>query len=198
MTPAVLLMSAALGAGTPPVEMFIPSAHHAAEVDRISALLVQRSDEFAPEENLHLAVTLTRAARRHELDPTLLVAVIEVESRFVRRGTSPVGALGLMQLMPSTARSFARSAGVKWRGNQSLFEPETNIEIGAAYLAHLLTRFDGNTEHALAAYCHGPGAIRRSLRADGRLSPRERRYGRRVMKVWRALRGSAAEGLAQS
>lgn len=192
MTPAVLLMSAALGANMPPLELFVPSTLEASRIERVSALLAERTDQLAAEETLHLAVTLARAADRHDLDPLLLVAVIEVESRFRRRGQSPVGARGLMQLMPSTARAFARRAGVRWRGAGSLYEPETNIAIGAAYLAHLLERFDGNLEHALAAYCHGPGAIRRSLRADGRLSPRERRYGRRVMRVWRENRRSAS------
>lgn len=191
-------MSAALGANMPSLELFVPSAAEAGRIERVSALLAERTDQLAAEETLHLAVTLDRAARRHELDPLLLVAVIEVESHFRRRGRSSVGALGLMQLMPSTAQAFARRAGVRWRGAASLFDPETNVPIGAAYLAHLLARFDGNTEHALAAYCHGPGAIRRSLRADGRLSPRERRYGRRVMRVWRELQRSTSASHAHS
>jgi soluble lytic murein transglycosylase-like protein len=181
------MLSGALFAPAAPTGGLILDAAQSEAIEAVTELLAARTDRFAREETMHIAVTVVRASSRHELDPMLLLAVIEVESSYKRRGRSPVGALGLMQIMPSTAEAFAETAGLRWRGPNSLMEPETNIEIGAAYLAYLLGRFDGDRELALAAYCHGPAAIRRSLRANGCLAERERGYGRRVLSVWRAL-----------
>lgn len=187
MNAVLLIASAGLWVQVAGAEDFRPNAASAARIELISSLLTERTDRFAQEETLDLAVNLVRAANRHELDPKLLLAVIEVESSYRRTGRSPVGAVGLMQLMPSTASAFAKKAGVAWRGPSTLLNPNDNIEIGTAYLAHLFARFDGDAELALAAYCHGPAAIRRTLRAHGRLTARERSYARRVLDVWRSF-----------
>ncbi|MEM7412988.1 MAG: lytic transglycosylase domain-containing protein [Myxococcota bacterium] len=110
-----------------------------------------------------LADTIVIEARRYELDPALVVAVMHVESRFHAFAVSPVDALGLMQLLPSTAEWLAPSVGVEWRGPQTLFDPTSNVKLGVAYLRQLIDRYDGNVRTALLAYNWGPGRI------DGRL-----------------------------
>ena len=90
-------------------------------------------------------------AERHELDPFLLAAVAEVESRFQARAVSHRGAVGLMQVLPSTAESPA----------EYLTDPKANLEAGARYLGRLLDRYDGDLELALAAYNAGPTNVRR-------------------------------------
>jgi len=91
-------------------------------------------------------------ARRHGLDPALVLAVASVESGFRPKAVSPKGAQGLMQLMPATATSL---------GVTDAFDPETNLEGGSRYLAELIALYDGDLTKALAAYNAGPGAVKR-------------------------------------
>ena len=90
------------------------------------------------------------AARRHQVDTALVKAVIRAESDFVPRAVSPKGALGLMQLMPATAR--LRNV---WR----VMEPRDNVEGGVSHLRYLLDRYGGNLRLALAAYNAGEKAV---------------------------------------
>lgn len=95
---------------------------------------------------------IAELAARFDLSPSLLEALVWQESRWNERAVSPVGAQGLAQLMPGTARYL----GVDPR------DPFANLEGGARYLREQLDRFDGNLEKALAAYNAGPGRVERA------------------------------------
>lgn len=113
------------------------------------------------------------AAERHKVDPALVRAVIETESNWNPMARSRKGAMGLMQLIPSTAIRF---------GVNDAFNPRQNVDAGVRYLKTLLERYNGNLDLALAAYNAGEGAVDR---AGGVPSYREtRNYVQRVQDAY--------------
>jgi len=117
---------------------------------------------------------IEETAARHRLDGLLLAALVEAESSFLPDAVSPVGAVGLTQVMPATAA---------WLGGKGdLTDPDSNLDLGARYLSRLIRRFDGNLELALAAYNAGPTNV---LRYGGVPPFRETRsYVRKVLSIY--------------
>jgi soluble lytic murein transglycosylase len=100
-------------------------------------------------------------ARERELDPYLVLALIRQESLFDAGARSPAAALGLMQLLPSTAGRVAKQAGLSLASNEQLFQPEINLTLGMQYLKELLQRYSNNWFKAIAAYNAGEAAVDR-------------------------------------
>jgi tetratricopeptide (TPR) repeat protein len=101
---------------------------------------------------------LVREARARNLDPFFVAGLIRQESLFHPSIRSSAGAVGLMQLLPGTAREVARAEGIRFNP-ASLSDPEINLRLGTAFLASMIRRFDGRAEDALSAYNAGPGRI---------------------------------------
>jgi soluble lytic murein transglycosylase-like protein len=106
--------------------------------------------QASPEE---IDQSIVMAAARHNVDPNLVRAVVKVESNFNSNAVSRKGAMGLMQLMPSTARSL----NVK-----NPFDPDQNVDAGVRHLKQLLENYNGDVNLTLAAYNAGSGAVARS------------------------------------
>ena len=103
-------------------------------------------------------------ARNYELDPALLAAVIYQESKFKADARSTSGAIGLMQLLPDTAKGIALHTGGSRFTVEDLYTPEINVRYGAWYLHHLLLKY-GDEKDALAAYNAGQDNVDRWRRA---------------------------------
>ncbi len=105
-------------------------------------------------------------ARANTLDPAWVYAIIRQESSFQPAARSPVGALGLMQLMPATGRDIARQSGDATDGApESLLQPDANLRLGVRYLQQMLERLQGNPVLATAAYNAGPSKVAQWLPA---------------------------------
>jgi hypothetical protein len=118
------------------------------EVRRINGAI--RAEFFA--EEIPYGELIHEKAVKYNVDPALVAAVIEQESRFKPRAKSPVGARGLMQLMPRTGR---------WMGARNLYDPEQNIDAGVRYIKYLNERFNGDMKQTIAAYNAGEGNVKR-------------------------------------
>lgn len=97
---------------------------------------------------------------QRNIDPLWALAVSRQESALFPWARSPVGARGLMQLMPNTAKRTSKVEKIPYRGAHELYEPHTNIRLGTAYLAQMFNQFKGNRAHATAAYNAGPQRVK--------------------------------------
>ena len=114
--------------------------------------------------------SLTRAARNRGLHSSWVFAITRQESAFMNDARSGAGAGGLMQLMPATAQETARKFGIPLSSPRQVYDPETNIQLGAAYLSQVHAQFGGNRVLASAAYNAGPGRVRQWLRGADHLA----------------------------
>lgn len=140
-----------------------------------------------PRKHSHRAHDVAHAiiteAGKHSLDPFFVMAVIAGESSFNPEARGPVGEIGLMQLRPATAKWIAKIAKQKWKGNDSLKDPVTNIRLGTSYIAWLRKKFDNQGQLYLAAYNMGPRNVKKALSK----SVRPKDYPNHVMKRYLAF-----------
>lgn len=150
-------------------------------------LFSEDADERARQDllqDLPYGDALSEAAGRHGIDSLLLAAVVEVESGFSPDAVSPRGAVGLMQILPSTGRAQGAEG--------DLLDPRVNVEAGSRYLRGLLNLYDGDLELALAAYNAGPTAVSRHAGIPPFRETREyvrkvmSRYDRYQREVWKS------------
>ena len=134
---------------------------------------------------------LREASNTHKVDYELLQALIATESGFDSTAVSPKGALGLMQIMPDTARRFGVDGDKKVSIEKKLFDPKINVKTGTRYLRLLIDMFPGQLELAIASYNAGEGAVQKA----GNKIPNYKEtqnYVKTVMQLYTGLKPPAA------
>jgi len=136
-----------------------------------------------------LAESLYKESRHYGFQPALVMALIATESSFFNWSRSEQGAVGLMQLSPTTAEAVVRQwsasgVRVKWSGEETLFDPVINLRLGMGYLSQLVQQF-GDLKTALTAYNYGPTRVSEWL-AEGKPLPLA--YANRVISLSEELR----------
>lgn len=109
-----------------------------------------------------LAEEIFEAAERHEIEPDVAFGLVNTESTFRERAVSHVGARGLTQVMPRTAKWLDPTVSTR-----ELFNRDTNLDLGFKYLRMMIDKYGGNVENALTAYNRGPGTVDKILRRGG-------------------------------
>jgi soluble lytic murein transglycosylase-like protein len=129
-------------------------------VDRVTRVFNDHLVGVPARRHSRLARYLLRQCSDYQFDPAFVLSLIQVESRFRAEAVSPVGAVGLMQIMPATAGLIARRSGIQYSGPSSLRDPFINITLGMAYLSLLREKYQGLAPYFLvAAYNIGPAKL---------------------------------------
>jgi len=158
--------------------------HNLINTDSLNRQIASNNRQEVPKNNDYLkenklGAIIEKAAKKFSVDPKLIYSVIRAESDFKNNATSAKGAMGLMQLMPETAKEL----GVK-----NSYDPEENIMGGARYLRILLDRYDNNVNLALAAYNWGMGNLEKN---PDNLPDETSKYVSRINRYLTAYKKSA-------
>lgn len=166
------------------------AAADAAEAESREMLIeaVSRCRPSLPDaQRRRIADAIHAEATRHGYDPLFVMAIVEVESTCSPTANGKRGAVGLIQIKPSTAREVAKGLGVRWQGRSTLTQPLLNVRLGLTYLRQLEERF-GDLHVAMAAYNMGPERVRRM--SQGRA--KGARYVKKILARYEGLRGEHA------
>lgn len=148
---------------------------------KILAILSQFRTGLKADEKERLVTFISQESRRYGFEPELIMALISTESSFYNWSSSPNGAIGLMQIIPTTGRELAEINNIVWKGEEEpLFDPFLNIKLGIHYLSMLHLKFK-DLELALTAYNYGPGNVRRWIE-EGEALPAG--YATKVLKYY--------------
>lgn len=146
---------------------------------------------FTPMERDIIADVIYTQSKRLGYDPLLLLALIMTESSFRKGQQSYMGAMGLMQVKPSTGQWISRRYRMPWKGSHSLYEPRFNIKLGTTYLFELILKFR-DVKKALVAYNIGENALTGKLRLKETVPER---YVNKVIKKYHMLKTAYPDSL---
>lgn len=140
---------------------------------------------LSDESIISYATTIYEESKKYNIDSKLILAIIQTESEFNFRARSRKGAIGLMQLRPNTAKWVSSNLGLKYRGLESLYDPDYNIRMGIHYLDMMRRKYK-SLEEALVAYNRGPTGLERYVEEENALPVR---YIEKVMGYYKNLKG---------
>ena len=160
--------------------------HERGREHQIAQVLSRYKTGLKKDRLLRVPEQIMQESLKYGHDPLLLTALIITESSFYNWARSSQGALGLMQVRPATGKAVAREIRMKWKGRSTLYDPETNIALGAHYLNKMILRF-GDLGLALEAYNHGPSQLSRYLGKGYR----PKRYSQKVFRQYNRLRSQS-------
>jgi hypothetical protein len=163
-------------------------------LDKIDSILGDFRTGLPVLKKKKLAQLIYKESLRYEYAPELILALIVTESSFYNWARSHVGAIGLMQIMPTTGISLAKATNIDWNGKDTLFDPSLNIKLGMKYLAMLHDQF-GDLEIALTAYNHGPTRVQEML---GRCDRLPRTYVQKVLSTFQRFQQLGPRDLLES
>lgn len=185
---AFLCGAAVIALGVFAMQTFSPS--HTPLAPQSTAITIP----WIPDTVKQWATPIQTMAQKYAIDPNLLAIIMTLESGGNPKAESNVGAQGLMQIMPLTAKDIAAKFLTEPVSSYDIFDPHTNIEFGAAYLAYLRDEFGApsqapswNTtvELVAAGYNGGPGAANSLERGEGLASAETAAYSRDALAMWR-------------
>jgi len=156
-------------------------------VDRILARSTRRS--LGSTESEELAQAIVSESHKQRVDPVFVATLIRHESGFRRSVVSSAGAIGLMQILPSTGRFVCGLRQTSWSGSQRLCSPAYNLQLGITYLKYLLKQFPHNLSHMLIAYNWGPGNLQRALKHRRTIPRGPIGYARSILREYEKARG---------
>ena len=155
--------------------------------DDVSGFVTAATQRFLPKAFKAKAPAVAKAileeSEKYGFDPIFLMAVIQNESSFNPKLKGGVGEIGLMQIKPDTAEWIAKRYKIKYSGAESLYDPEINVRIGAAFIYKLRNQFESKSRLYLSAYNIGAKKVRRLV--SGKKSPKI--YVMAVMKRYLAI-----------
>jgi soluble lytic murein transglycosylase len=162
-------------------------------IPKINSMVYRWTKERLPakfrKQHQKIAQTIIDESLKYKFDPIFLMSVIQGESSFRVDMIGGVGEIGLMQIRPTTGEWIAGIYNMKWKGEKSLFDPITNIKLGAAFLSYLRDRFDDHAQLYLAAYNMGQTNVNNALAK--KIWPKD--YPQHVMKHYVEFYASAAQ-----
>lgn len=177
---ALLSLPRVLGEAQAVPEILVTKPVHA--LGTIYDALSECRESLPEKRRWQIAETIEREARRHGYDPLFVQAMIEIESTCRPNARSRMGAIGLIQVKPGTARAVAEDAGLEWEGAHSLYDPDFNVRVGLHYLNQLEERF-GDPHTAIGAYNLGPTRAARL----GATVARSTRYVKKILQRYEDL-----------
>lgn len=140
------------------------------ETLKINDMLIELTgSRYSESDRMRYALVIAEETARYDIDPSIILAIVAAESSFRTTVVSHKGAIGLMQLLPSTAFYMSKKVDhINIKETKELFDAETNLRLGVAYFAYLIEK-TGSLEHAVIAYNYGPGNLKKAINKNAQL-----------------------------